>query len=401
MSKTAFFDQAPSFSSSRLMKTYQPLPIRFVKGLGTRLWDQEEQEYLDAVAGVAVTNVGHSHPSVLEAITQQAGALLHVSNHYHNDWAEQLAYRLTKLTGMQQVFFGNSGAEANETALKLARLHAKRLGVDHPLIVVMERAFHGRTLGALSASDGLSIQAGFSPLLEGFVRIPFGDTIALETITSRYGERIVALLTEPIQGESGIHLPPPGYLKTLRRHCTSHGWLLMLDEIQTGLGRTGDWFAFQRESIVPDVLTLAKSLANGIPIGACLAIGEAAMLFSPGQHGSTFGGNPLACRVGCTVLDILERDALPAHANHQGQLLLTRLQEALREASHVRSIRGCGLMIGIELAQPCKHLMLEALEQHHLLINVTRDTTIRLLPPLVLDNNDLNILVDALRDLIV
>ncbi len=292
-----------------LMSTYQPLALSFTHGLGTRLWDQSGREYLDAVAGVAVTNVGHSHPLLVEAIRDQAGLLLHTSNLYTIDWQKRLAQKLTALSGLDAVFFNNSGAEANETALKLARLHGWHKYIERPLVVVMENAFHGRTLGTLSASDGPAVRLGFSTLPGDYIKVPFGDLAVFDKVCTTYGHRICAVLVEPIQGEGGAQVAPAGYLKALRERCTRRDWLLMLDEIQTGMGRTGKWFAFQHEGIVPDVMTLAKGLGNGIPIGACLARGRAAQLFTPGSHGSTFGGNPLACRVGCAVIDIIERGA--------------------------------------------------------------------------------------------
>ncbi|MCS4249322.1 aspartate aminotransferase family protein [Pseudomonas sp. BIGb0164] len=383
-----------------LMTTYQPSPLSFTRGLGTRLWDQQGREYLDAVAGVAVTNVGHSHPKLVAAISEQAGLLLHTSNLYSIDWQQRLAERLTGLSGLDQVFFNNSGAEANETALKLARLHGWKKDIEAPLVVVMENAFHGRTLGTMAASDGPSVRLGFQRLPGDFLKIGFGDLAALEAITQQYGARIAAVLLEPIQGESGVLPAPPGYLKALRDHCTRHGWLMMLDEIQTGIGRTGAWFAFQHEGIVPDVMTLAKGLGNGVPIGACLARASVAKLFTPGSHGSTFGGNPLACRVGCTVLDIIEEQGLLQNAAQQGERLLTRLRVALSEYPNVLAIRGQGLMIGIELAEPLRDLALRAAQEHGLLINVTRGKIIRLLPPLTLDAKEAEMIVRAITRLL-
>jgi acetylornithine aminotransferase len=376
-----------------LMTTYQPLALSFIKGLGTRLWDQAGREYLDAVAGVAVTNVGHSHPKIVSAISEQAGLLLHTSNLYSIDWQQRLAQKLTRLAGMERAFFNNSGAEANETALKLARLYGWHRGIEQPLVVVMENAFHGRTLGTLSASDGPAVRLGFNELPGDFVKVPFGDLKALDRIQQAHGARIVAILMEPIQGESGVQLAPPGYLKALRERCDRRSWLLMLDEIQTGVGRTGQWFAFQHEGIVPDVMTLAKGLGNGIPIGACLARGKAADLFTPGSHGSTFGGNPLACRVGCTVLEIIEEQGLLENARLQGERLLARLRIELADDPNVRAIRGQGLMIGIELKQPIRDLTLIAARDHGLLINVTRGKTIRLLPPLTIDEREVEMIV--------
>ncbi|MBA4363331.1 MAG: aspartate aminotransferase family protein [Pseudomonas sp.] len=376
-----------------LMTTYQPLALSFSKGLGTRLWDQAGREYLDAVAGVAVTNVGHSHPKIVSAISEQAGLLLHTSNLYGIDWQQRLAQKLTQLSGMERAFFNNSGAEANETALKLARLYGWHKGVEQPLVVVMENAFHGRTLGTLSASDGPAVRLGFNELPGDFVKVPFGDLNALDKVRQAHGPRIVAILMEPIQGESGVQLAPPGYLKAVRELCNRRGWLMMLDEIQTGIGRTGQWFAFQHEGIVPDVMTLAKGLGNGIPIGACLARGKAAELFTPGSHGSTFGGNPLACRVGCTVLDIIEEQGLLENARLQGERLLARLRAELADDPNVLAIRGQGLMVGIELKQPIRDLTLIAARDHGLLINVTRGKTIRLLPPLTIDEREVEMIV--------
>jgi acetylornithine/N-succinyldiaminopimelate aminotransferase len=386
--------------SDVLMHTYSPAAVEFVRGLGTRLWDSQGHEYLDAIAGVGVTVLGQSHPAVVEAITAQAGQLLHVSNLYSHSWRTRLAGRLTELSRMDRVFFGNSGAEANEAALKLARLHARRKGIEQPLVVVMENAFHGRTLATLSASDSPSVTAGFAPLVTGYLKLPFGDLVALEAAAQRYGGRIVAVLVEPIQGEGGVHVAPDGYLKALRACCNRHDWLLMLDEIQTGLGRTGQWFAFQHEGIRPDVLTLAKGLANGVPIGACLAAGHAADLFTPGSHGSTFGGNLLACRVACTVLDIIEQEGLVQHAAHRGQALVSGLQQALADNARVREVRGRGLMVGIELDEPCTSLALDALHKYRLLVNVTRGRTIRLLPPLVLNDEEVQTIVRTVSALL-
>ena len=383
-----------------LMSTYQPLDLSFTRGLGTRLWDQQGREYLDAVAGVAVTNVGHSHPRLVAAISEQAGLLLHTSNLYSIDWQQQLARRLAQLSGLDRVFFNNSGAEANETALKLARLHGWKKGIEQPLVVVMENAFHGRTLGTMAASDGPSVRLGFQRLPGDFIKVGFGDMAALEALTAQFGTRIAAVLLEPIQGESGVLVAPSGYLKALREHCTRHGWLMMLDEIQTGIGRTGTWFAFQHEGIVPDVMTLAKGLGNGVPIGACLARAAVAQLFTPGSHGSTFGGNPLACRVGCTVLEIIQEQGLLENAARQGEHLLARLRMELEEHPHVRAIRGRGLMIGIELASPYRDLAQRAAQEHGLLINVTRGKVIRLLPPLTLQGKEVEMIVRAITRLL-
>lgn len=372
-------------SDSCLMSTYKPLPLSFSRGLGTRIWDHEGREYLDAVSGVAVTNVGHSHPALVAAISEQAGLLLHTSNLYGIDWQQRLAHKLAELSGLERAFFNNSGAEANETALKLARLHGWHKGIESPLVVVMDNAFHGRTLGTLSASDGPAVRLGFGALPGDFIKAPFGDLTALDRIIEQHGARIAAILVEPVQGESGVHVAPIGYLRALRERCSRRNWLLMFDEIQTGMGRTGQWFGFQHEAVQPDVMTLAKGLGNGIPIGACLARGRAARLFTPGSHGSTFGGNPLACRAGCTVIDIIERQGLVANAREQGRWLLERLTQLLGAHPRVKAIRGQGLMIGVELHEPVADLALRAAVDHRLLINVTRSTTIRLLPPLTLN----------------
>jgi acetylornithine/N-succinyldiaminopimelate aminotransferase len=368
-----------------LMPTYKPLPISLVRGLGCSLWDLQGREYLDAVAGVAVTNVGHSHPRIVEAIREQAGLLLHTSNLYGIQWQHRLAARLTSLSGLDRAFFNNSGAEANETALKLARLYARHRSIQRPLIVVMENAFHGRTLGTMAASDNATVRLGYHPLPGEFIKVPFGDMQALAQVTRAFGERICAVLLEPVQGESGIRLAPPGYLRALRDWCTRHAWLLMLDEIQTGLGRTGSWFAYQQQGIEPDVVTLAKALGNGLPIGACLARASIADLFTPGSHGSTFGGNPMACRIACTVLDIIEDEQLLVNAAMRGQQLLEALHRYLEGCDLVRDIRGSGLMVGIELVRPLPDLAARAAMEHGLLINVTRGTIIRLLPPLTID----------------
>jgi acetylornithine aminotransferase len=383
---------------SCLMSTYKPLPLTFYRGLGTRIWDDAGREYLDAVAGVAVTNVGHSHPALVEALREQAGLLLHTSNLYGIDWQQRLARELARLSGMDRVFFNNSGAEANETALKLARLHGWHKGIERPLVVVMENAFHGRTLGTLSASDGPAARLSFGALPGDYVKVAFGDLAELDRVCQAHGPRIAAILVEPVQGESGVHPAPAGYLKALRERCTRRNWLLMLDEIQTGMGRTGQWFAFQHEGVVPDVMTLAKGLGNGVPIGACLARGRAAGLLTPGSHGSTFGGNPLACRAGCTVIEIIEREGLVDNAQRRGEQLLNRLIELLGQHPQVKAIRGRGLMIGVELHQPVPDLALRAALDHRLLINVTRGTTIRLLPPLTLNAAEVEMIARGVLD---
>ncbi|MDF2077062.1 aspartate aminotransferase family protein [Ectopseudomonas mendocina] len=371
-----------STAHSHLMRAYARQPVSFVRGSGALLWDEQGVEYLDAIAGVAVTSLGHAHPEITAVIAEQAGMLLHTSNVFRIDWQERLGERLCALTGMQRAFFCNSGAEANEAALKLARLHGQRKGVARPTVLVMDNGFHGRTIGTLSASGNPAKQAGFEPLLDGFVRVPYDDIEAVRQAAEQHPD-IVAVLLEPVQGEGGIRVASIAYLRELRALCDRHGWLLMLDEIQAGMGRTGAWFGHQHAGITADVMTLAKALGNGLPIGACLARGEAAELFSPGLHGSTFGGNPLACRVACSVLDIMQRDDLPLRAAVLGERLLGRLQQVLGDHPDVIAIRGRGLMVGIELSRPCKELVGRALSEQRLLITVTRDSTIRLLPALI------------------
>lgn len=385
-------------TDSHLMRAYARQPVSFVRGRGARLWDEQGGEYLDAIAGVAVTSLGHAHPEIAAVMADQAATLLHTSNVFRIDWQEQLGERLCALAGMQKVFFCNSGAEANETALKLARLHGHRKQVAQPQILVMENAFHGRTLATLAATGNAAKQQGFEPQMPGFVRVPYDDIDAVRR-AAREAPGIVAVLVEPVQGEGGIRVASPDYLRALRELCDSQGWLLMLDEIQTGLGRTGAWFAHHHAGITPDVMTLAKALGNGVPIGACLARGAAADLFSPGQHGSTFGGNPLACRVACTVLGIMERDGMAQRAALLGERLLAGLRAALAGYPGVHAIRGLGLMAGIELKRNCQELVGRALAEQRLLITVTRERTIRLLPPLICDEAQIDDIVARVASL--
>jgi acetylornithine/N-succinyldiaminopimelate aminotransferase len=380
--------------SSALMSSYQRLPVAFVRGEGAWLWDTEGRRYLDAVGGIAVCALGHAHPAVARALAEQAGILVHTSNLYRIPSQERLAERLVALSGMDQAFFCNSGAEANETAIKIARLLGHERGLGAPAIVVMEGAFHGRTLATLTATGARKVQAGFEPLVQGFVRVPYGDLEALRAVGANRRE-IVAVLCEPIQGEGGVVMPPPGYLLGLREICDRHGWFLMLDEVQTGMCRTGRWFAFQHEGITPDVMTLAKSLGNGVPIGACLARGAAAGLIRPGKHASTFGGNPLVCRAALAVLDILEQGRLAERAAELGEVLLERLRRALDGVPGVVEIRGRGLIIGVLLDRPCGELVERALGLG-LLINVTAERVVRLLPPLILSDAEALVLVERL-----
>ncbi|MBW7900316.1 MAG: aspartate aminotransferase family protein [Rhodocyclaceae bacterium] len=381
------------------MQAYARQPVSFVRGRGARLWDERGVEYLDAIAGIAVTGLGHAHPEIAAVVAEQAGMLLHTSNVFRIDWQERLGERLCALAGMQGAFFCNSGAEANEAALKLARLHGQRKRVAQPQILVMENGFHGRTIATLSATGNPAKQRGFEPLLPGFLRVPYNDIEAVRRAAERSAD-IVAVLIEPVQGEGGIRVADADYLRELRALCDRHGWLLMLDEIQTGLGRTGAWFGHRHAGIAPDVVTLAKALGNGFPVGACLARGQAAELFSPGQHGSTFGGNPLACRVACTVLDIMARDDMPARAAVLGDRLLAGLRQALDEYPDVVAIRGLGLMAGIELNRDCRALVGRALAEQRLLVTVTRDTTVRLLPPLICDEAEIDDIVARLAALL-
>ncbi|RLJ62820.1 acetylornithine aminotransferase [Sulfurisoma sediminicola] len=376
------------------MNTYARQSVAFVRGEGSHVFDEAGRRYLDALAGIAVNTLGHGHPSLTKALAEQVARLMHVSNIYRVPEQERLSDRLAALSGMDEVFFCNSGCEANEAAIKLARMYGHQQGVDTPAIIVMEKAFHGRTLATLSATGNRKVQAGFEPLVSGFVRVPFDDLSAIEHVAAN-NPNVVAVLFEPIQGEGGINIAHDDYMRSLRRICDEKGWLFMVDEVQCGIGRTGAWFAHQRAGIKPDVMTLAKGLGSGVPIGACLAAGRAAGVFKPGNHGSTFGGNPLACVAALTTLEVIERDGLMARAVHVGDLIRKRMGEALAGVAGVVDIRGDGLMIGIELDRPCGELVGQALEAG-LLINVTNDNVVRLLPPLVFTDADAEQLVALL-----
>jgi acetylornithine aminotransferase len=380
------------------MQTYARLPVTFSHGLGAWLTDTAGKKYLDALSGVAVCGLGHAHPAVTRALCDQAGKLLHTSNWYHIENQQTLADKLCALSRMDTVFFGNSGAEANEAAIKLARLYGHKKEIRHPTIIVTEGSFHGRTLATLSATGNRKIQAGFEPLVTGFNRVPYNDLNAIEQVGEN-NQDVVAVLVEPVTGEGGIVIPDAGYLKGLRQLCNAKGWLLMLDEIQTGMGRTGAWFAFQHEGIVPDVMTLAKALGNGVPIGACLARGPAAGVFTAGNHGSTFGGNPLACRAALAVIDTMEKENLVARAAELGTRLLGGFKKTLAGVAGIKEIRGKGLMLAIELDRPCKSILEIALQQG-LLVNVTADTVVRLLPPLVLTNEEADHVVSLLSNIV-
>ncbi len=386
--------------SQHLMNTYARQPVPFVKGEGVWLYDAQGNRYLDALAGVAVNGLGHAHPRLVAAISEQAGKLIHVSNIYQIAEQAALADKVCEIAGMDRVFFCNSGCEANEAAIKLARLHGHNNGIENPEIIVMDRAFHGRTLATLSATGNRKTQAGFEPLVSGFVRVPFDDLDAVRQV-AEHNPNVVAILVEPVQGEGGINVPRDGkaYLEGLRALCDQYGWLLMLDEVQSGIGRTGTWFAFQHTDIKPDVMTLAKGLGSGVPIGACVARGAAAEVFTYGKHGSTFGGNPLATAAGLATLNIIEQDGLCTHAEEIGNWICDAFRAEFAGVKGVSTIRNAGLMIGIELDRPCGELVKQALEQR-LLINVTAEKVVRLLPPLVINQDEAQQLVSQLSGLI-
>ncbi len=381
------------------MNTYKRLPVSFERGEGVWLWDSEGRRYLDAVSGVAVNGLGHAHPELVKAISEQAQRLIHTSNLYEVQKQEELATRLCELSGMEKVFFCNSGAEANEAAIKLARLHGHGKGIEIPTIIVMEKSFHGRTMATLSATGNRKVQAGFEPLLSGFARVPYDDIPAVEQVAA-HNKNIVAILVEPYQGEGGIQVPQANYLKELRRICDQHGWLLMLDEVQCGMARSGKWFAFQHGSAVPDVMTLAKGLGSGVPIGACLARGSAAEIFKAGNHGSTFGGNPLACSAALATISAIEKENLLDHAENLGKWIRQRFRDKLSGLKGVKEIRGQGLLIGIELEKPCTELPMRALEKG-LLINVTADNVVRLLPALVMSEEEAAQMAESVSSLII
>jgi acetylornithine/N-succinyldiaminopimelate aminotransferase len=385
--------------AEHLMNTYKPLPVTFDRGEGPYLFDDKGECYLDALSGIAVCGLGHAHPAVSAAICEQSERLLHTSNLYQIGTQEKLADALCDIAGMDRVFFGNSGAEANEAALKLARLYGHQKGIDSPQVIVTEGSFHGRTLATLTATGNRKIQAGFEPLVPGFLRAPYNDLDAIRTIASN-SPNVVAVLVEPITGEGGIHIPDNNYLPQLRTLCDERNWLLMLDEIQTGMGRTGRWFAHQHSDIRPDVMTLAKALGNGVPIGACLARGPAAEVFNPGNHGSTFGGNPLSTSAALAVVDSIRKDNLVNRADQLGKRFLDGFTAQLGNVEGVLSIRGRGLMLGIELDHPCGELMQRALDRK-LLINVTADTVVRLLPPLILTDAQADEIIAGVSQLIV
>ena len=383
---------------SHVMNTYARLPVAFSHGNGSRLTDTDGKAYLDGLSGIAVNTLGHNHPALVEAISTQAGRLLHTSNIYQMPLQDRLADKLAQLSGMEEVFFCNSGCEANEAAIKLARMYGHQRNIDEPAIVVMEQSFHGRTLATLSATGNRKVQAGFEPLVSGFVRVPFDDLEAVRAV-GEHNKNIVAVMLEIVQGEGGVHVADMDYQRGLRKLCDEHGWLLICDEVQCGIGRTGKWFGFQHAEILPDVVTLAKGLGGGVPIGACLAAGKAAWLFKPGNHGSTFGGNQLATTAALATLGVIEQEDLLANAVAVGDVIRDGLAQALAGVSGVVDIRGMGLMIGIELDRPCGDLVGQALNAG-LLINVTAERVVRLLPALNFNADEGRELVERLAPLI-
>lgn len=385
-------------SMAAVMNTYGRLPVSFTHGKGVYLYDEEGNQYIDAISGIGVNALGHAHPAVSDAIKKQADLLIHTSNLYGVENQKQLAEALCAVSGMDNVFFGNSGAEANEAAIKIARLYGHNKGVDQPHIVVMENAFHGRTMATLTASGSRKIQAGFEPLVNGFVRAPYGDIDALTNI-AKNNPNIVAVLVEPLQGEGGVNCLPENHLAEIRALCDKNDWLMMLDEVQTGNGRTGCYFAYQHHHILPDVVTTAKGLGNGLPIGACLAHGKAATVLGPGNHGSTYGGNPLVCAAALVVVNTINQQRLCQNAQQMGALLLDKFNRALEHNEAVIDIRGQGLMIGIELDRPCGELVDRA-RAKGVLINVTAGSVVRLLPPLIINPSQTEQLATVVIDII-
>jgi acetylornithine aminotransferase len=383
---------------NHVMNTYGRMPVNFVSGQGSYLEDSDGKRYLDGLTGIAVCGLGHAHPHVAQAIANQANTLVHTSNLYEIPLQTALAARLCEKTGMDNVFFANSGAEANEAAIKLARMKGNNKGIKSPCIVVVDGSFHGRTMATLTATGNRKVHAGFEPLLSGFVRAPFDDIEAIEKI-ARNNPNVVGLFVEPILGEGGIHIPQKGYLTALRKICDQYDWLMMVDEVQTGNARTGKYFAFQHEGIMPDVLTTAKGLGNGMPIGACLARGEAASLFVPGNHGSTFGGNPLACAAAHAVIDVIEQENLEERAIALGEHIQDAFRKALDGNNNVKEIRGAGLMLAVELNEDAPDLVNRALADG-VLINVTQGNIVRLLPPLTMTNAEADELVAKVAGLI-
>jgi acetylornithine aminotransferase len=384
--------------SSHQMNTYNPLPVAFSRGEGAWLYTTDGRKILDALAGIAVSGLGHAHPKLVKSIAAQAARIIHTSNLVDIPEQAALADKLCALAGMDNVFFGNSGAEANECAIKLARLYAHQRGIANPQIIVMEHAWHGRTLATLAATGSRKAQAGFEPLVGGFVRVPYNDIEAVRAIAAHNND-VVAVLTEVVQGEGGIVEARADYLRQLRELCTQKEWFLMIDEVQSGIGRTGKWFAHQWAGITPDVMPLAKGLGSGLPVGACLARGVAAKVFKPGNHGTTFGGGPLVSVAALRTLEIMEEEALLANASDMGAIVKNAFSHALQGVAGVKEVRGLGLMLGIELDRPCGEIVKMALEAG-IFTNVTQERVIRLLPPLIINESEAREIVARLAPVI-
>lgn len=383
-------------TQSPLINSYGRLPVSFVRGEGTRLWDSEGNEYLDALGGIAVCALGHCHPAVTAAINEQAKTLLHTSNLFAIENQHNLAQKLCDLTGMEAVFFGNSGAEANEAAIKLTRLFAHKKNIANPKVITFDGSFHGRTMATLSATGNDKVHNGFSPLVQSFIHLPYNDIAAIENTAAKHND-IVAVIVEPILGEGGIILPDDQYLANIRKICDQHDWLMICDEIQTGVGRTGSWFASLGQGVLPDVITSAKALGNGIPIGACITQGVAAKLIQPGHHGSTFGGNPFATRIGLAVLEVMDQQQLPERAAKSGARLLDKLREALHNRPQVTEIRGSGMMIGVEIDADCSKLVKIGLSKK-VIFNVTAGNVLRLLPPYTASDDEIDEIARRVAD---
>ena len=381
-----------------IMNTYGRLQVGFVRGEGAWLYDTEGNRYLDALAGLGVCALGHAHPKVTKTISDQAGQLMHTSNLYQIPLQNKLAQDLVRISGMESIFFANTGAEANECAIKISRLHANKNSIANPTIIVAEGSFHGRTLATLTATGNRKVQAGFEPLVNGFVRAPFNDIEAIGKIGEN-NTGVIAVMIEAIQGEGGIQIADDKYLRELRAICDQKGWFMILDEVQTGNGRTGKYFAHQHAGILPDIVTTAKGLANGFPIGVCMARGEAASVLQPGNHGSTFGGNPLACAVALSVIETIEGEKLAQRAEQLGEKMLDSFRKRLSGSNRIQDIRGKGLMLGIELNIPCTELVQQAKEKG-ILINVTVDKVVRLLPPLIISDEQADQITETISDLI-
>lgn len=382
-----------------LMHTYNQLPVRFTHGQGVMLYDDQGKAYLDGLAGIAVNCLGHGHPALVKTICEQAQKLMHVSNVYQIPEAEACAKKLVEISGMDNVFFCSTGAEATECMMKLARKYGHERGIDEPTIIVMEKAFHGRTIAAITASGSRKVQAGFEPLLPGFVRAPYNDLKAIETI-AKHNHNIVAIMVEPVQGEGGVIVPSPDYLPGLRKICDKHGWLLMLDEVQSGVGRTGTWFGFQQyPGLLPDVVAMAKGLAGGLPIGACLARGDVAKIFEPGNHGSTFGGNPLCTAAALCVINTIEKEGLLENAKQVGAYFLKRLQDEIAPLPHVNDVRGQGLWLGIEMDAPARSFLQKGLDEG-ILFSVTGDTVLRFAPPMIFTKAHVDTMIEKLKKIL-